>query len=146
KPRDPFSVSRRPALSLPPAGPQILDFLGSPLAIEAPGPLPRVDGLPPLRPFDQQSGLSPATTRAHDNPLDPAFAAHHLPPRAGPRVSGIRVGLAQGCQCRNPAGGRPSRATPVEQPRGRADSPSSEMIGEQTANKAAGPNEGRRLP
>jgi hypothetical protein len=46
-------------MSLPGVGPQILDFLGTPLVIEpSPGQLSGDAGLLPIRPFDQRIGLT----------------------------------------------------------------------------------------
>jgi hypothetical protein len=54
-------------MSIPPAWPQVLDFFGTPLVIEpSPGQLSSDAGLLPVRPFDQNIGL----TRAFADALD----------------------------------------------------------------------------
>ena len=59
-------------MSVPFAWPQVLDFFGTPLVIEpSPGQLSSDAGLLPVRPFDQNIGLTRAFADALDDTRDP---------------------------------------------------------------------------
>ena len=64
-------------MSLPAAGPQVLDFFGTLLVIEpSPGQLSSDAGLLPVRQLDQRVGLTRAFADALDDPRDPDLAEH----------------------------------------------------------------------
>jgi len=64
-------------MSLPSEWPQVLDFLGSPLAIQpCQGQLSGDAGLLPIRQFDQRIGLTRSFADALDDPHDPALTEH----------------------------------------------------------------------
>ena len=79
-------------MGLPLAWPQVLDFFGTPLAIEPSRGQPSSDaGLLPVRQFDQRIGLTRAFAGALDDPRDPddqGPARQPTPSRVG---SGARL-------------------------------------------------------
>jgi hypothetical protein len=82
-------------MSIPTAWPHVLDFFGTPLVIEPlPGQLTSHAGLPPVRPFDQRSGLTNAFADPLDDPRDPGRIAHSFREMVRSRVHGILAGYA----------------------------------------------------
>src|SRR6516162_849921 len=64
-------------MSLPAAWPQVLDFFGTPLVIEASsGQLSGDAGMLPVRQFDQRVGLTRSFADALDDPRDPDLTEH----------------------------------------------------------------------
>ena len=79
-------------MSLPGVGPQILDFLGTPLVIEpSPGQLSGDAGLLPVRQFDEGIGLTRSFAAALDDPRDPDLTEHTFPGMVRSRVYGTRA-------------------------------------------------------
>jgi hypothetical protein len=59
-------------MSIPPAGPHVLDFFGTPLAIEpSPGQLSGGAGPLPVRQFDERIGLTRSFAGTLDDPRRP---------------------------------------------------------------------------
>jgi hypothetical protein len=84
-------------MSLPPTGPQVLDFFGTPLVIEpSPGQLSSDAGLLPIRQLDQRIGLTLAFTAALDDPRDPDLTDHTFREMVRARVYGILAGGGKG--------------------------------------------------
>ena len=82
-------------MSVSPAWPQVLDFIGTPLVIEpSAGQLSGDAGLLPVRQFDQRIGLTRAFADALDEPRDPDFTAHTFLEMVRSRVYGILAGYA----------------------------------------------------
>jgi hypothetical protein len=82
--RDPPGRQRRP---------QVLDFFGTPLAIElSPGQLSSDAGLLPIREFDQRIGLTRAFADALDYPRAPDLTEHTFLEMVRSRVYGILAG------------------------------------------------------
>ena len=80
-------------MSIPSAWPQVLDFFGTPLAIEpSPGQLSGDAGPLPIRQFDQRIGLTWAFAEALDDPRDPDLTAHRFLEMVRSRVFGIVAG------------------------------------------------------
>jgi hypothetical protein len=78
---------------LPAAWPQVLDFFGTPLAIEpSPGQLSGDAGLLSLRQFDEQIDLSQANACALDDPRDPDLSEHTFLEVVRSCVHGILAG------------------------------------------------------
>jgi hypothetical protein len=90
-------------MGVPPAGPQVLDFFGTPLAIEpSPGQLSGDAWLLPIRQFDQHIGLTRAFAEAMGGPRATGLTEYSLSERARARV----VGILAGCQGRDGHGNR----------------------------------------
>src|SRR5690349_7281288 len=86
---------RRMPMSLPPAWPQILGFLGTPLVIEpSPGQLSSDAGLLPVRQFDDRIGLTRTFAEALDDPRNPGLTEHSFLEMVRSRVYGILAGYA----------------------------------------------------
>ena len=82
-------------MSIPPPWPQVLDFFGTPLAIEpSPGQLSSDAGLLPVRQFDQRIGLTRAFAEALDDPRVPGLTEHSFLQMVRSRVFGIVAGYA----------------------------------------------------
>jgi hypothetical protein len=80
-------------MTLPPAWPQILDFLGTPLVVEpSQGQLSGDAGLLPIRQFDERVGLTRAVAAALDDPRDPDLTEHSILEMVRSRVYGILAG------------------------------------------------------
>jgi hypothetical protein len=82
-------------MSVPAAWPQVLDFFGTPLAIEpSPGQLSSDAGLLPIRQFDQRVGLNRAFADALDDPRDRELTEHTFLEMVRSQVYGILAGFA----------------------------------------------------
>src|SRR5262249_47434802 len=80
-------------MSIPTVWPQVLDFFGTPLAIEpSPGQLSSDAGLLPIRQFDERIGLTRAFAEALDDPRDPGLTEHTFLEMVRSRVYGIIAG------------------------------------------------------
>ena len=80
-------------MSLPAAGPQVLDFFGTLLVIEpSPGQFSSDAGLIPVRQFNQRIGLTRAFADALDDPRDPDLAEHTFLEMVRSRVYRILAG------------------------------------------------------
>jgi hypothetical protein len=80
-------------MSIPPGWPQVLDFIGTPLAIEpSAGQLSSDAGLLPIRQFDERAGLTRAVAEALDDPRDPDLTEHSFLEMVRSRVYGILAG------------------------------------------------------
>jgi hypothetical protein len=80
---------------VPSPWPQVLNFFGTPLAIEpSPGQLPSDAGLLPIRQIDQRVGLTRAFAGALDDPRDPDLTGHTFLEMVRSRVYGILAGYA----------------------------------------------------
>jgi hypothetical protein len=73
--------------------PQVLDFFGTPLAIEPSPGQPSSDArLLPIRQIDQRIGLTRTFAEAVDVPRDPDLTAHTFLEMVRSRVYGILAG------------------------------------------------------
>src|SRR5437763_1706394 len=82
-------------MSRPAAWPQVLNFFGTPLVIEASaGQLSSDAGLLPVRQFDQRIGLTRAFAGALDDPRAPDLTEHTFLEMVRSRVYGILAGYA----------------------------------------------------
>jgi hypothetical protein len=80
-------------MSVPPAWPQVLNFFGTPLAIEpSAGQLSGDARLLPIRQFDQRIGFTRAFANALDDPRDPGLTEHTFLEMVRSRVFGILAG------------------------------------------------------
>jgi hypothetical protein len=75
------------------SSPQVLDFLGSPVAVEpSQGHLSGDAGLLPIRQFDQRIGLTRSFADALDDPREPDLIEHTFLELVRSRVYGILAG------------------------------------------------------
>ena len=82
-------------MSITATWPQVLDFFGTPLVLEASaGQLSGDAGLLPIRQFDERIGLTRAFADALDDPRDPGLAEHSFLEMVRSRVYGILAGYA----------------------------------------------------
>jgi hypothetical protein len=80
-------------MSVPPAWPQVLDFIGTPLVIEpSAGQLSGDAGLLAIRQFDQRIALTRSFAEALDDPRDPDLTEHTFLEMVRSRVYGILAG------------------------------------------------------
>jgi hypothetical protein len=85
-------------MSIQSAGPQCIDFFGTPIVIEpSPGELSSDGGLLPIRQFGERIGLTATSARVLKDPRDPDLSAPTLV------SSGVRA----------PASSRPDRSSPA---------------------------------
>jgi hypothetical protein len=82
-------------MSIPSAWPQVLEFFGSPLAVEpSAGQLSSDAGLLPIRQLDERVGLTGAFADALDDPRDSDLTEHTFLKMVRSRVYGIPAGYA----------------------------------------------------